>query len=521
MKNFNLFAACTLTVIAVCTSQAAGQSLEPVLKYIPAEANVITFLNVEALLKSPLAVEENWAAKHEAAYVDGSLTIPPWVQQFVRTSHFIPNAGGESWALAMVPLDRKDRLEQIANLEGNEVQEIDGHRVVFSAKYNGYFTEIDLAEQQVEKDILGLLVPSSRQETARWISSFDSRIKISGFLQESVQDLKPQLILAMDMEHLLDPVQIRYRLEGNATVKSNPSAKAALTLDLQALQGVRMAVTAGDELNAEFRMDFKRSIGDEAELMRSLFVEFLDDAGYSLNEFATASVSVEGKSVLLKTPLTQESFSRLLSLISTPHPAHGVEGEPPKTPRAPTPGYNNAPYDLAASKRYYNAVIKALRDLEKSYLNSNSTYTRTAGWHKSYANRIMKMPTAGVHPDLLKFGENMANDLMILADSLRGSQVEYNQLNSQIRYKKEYKYNPKTGFEWWWGPPRNAYGYIATPQNTDVIVHTNADEVREQQRQAGAQGAEQRKQIWSQMAQERDAVKDEMTKVFGDEFLTP
>ncbi|MDB4733728.1 hypothetical protein OAF42_04710, partial [Planctomicrobium sp.] len=167
------------------------------------------------------------------------------------------------------------------------------------------------------------------------------------------------------------------------------------------------------------------------------------------------------------------------------------------------------------------AVIKALRDLEKSYLNSNSTYARTAGWHKSYANKIEKMSTSGVHPDLLKFGDNMAQDLKILADSLRGSQVEYNDLNSKVRYQKEYKYNPKTGYEWWWGPPRTAYGYVATPQNTDVIVHTNADEIRKKQQQAGEQGAEQRKQIWSQMSEQRDAVKNEMTKVFGEEFLTP
>ncbi|MBT5017482.1 MAG: hypothetical protein HON04_01930 [Planctomicrobium sp.] len=499
----------------------SAQSLDPVLKYLPAETNVMTFLNVDGLLKSPLGIEKDWSTKHEQAYVDGSLTIPPWVKQFVRASHFIPGAGGESWALGMVSLDSKDRLQEIAKLEGNEIQDLNGFKILFSSKYGGYFTEIDLEDVKSELDILALLTPASRQETARWIDSFRAGTKISKYLQSSVQDLKPQLILAMDMEHLLDPVQIRYRLEGNAAIKAKPAAKSALTLDFQALQGVRMTVTASDALNAEFRFDFKRSIGNEAEYMRSLFVEFLNDAGHSLDEFADAAVSVEGKSVLLKTALTDESFRKLLSLISTPHPAHGVKKDDAPTPRAPTPGYSDSPYDMAASKRYYNAVIKALRDLEKSYLNSNSTYARTAGWHKSYANKIEKMSTSGVHPDLLKFGDNMAQDLKILADSLRGSQVEYNDLNSKVRYQKEYKYNPKTGYEWWWGPPRTAYGYVATPQNTDVIVHTNADEIRKKQQQAGEQGAEQRKQIWSQMSEQRDAVKNEMTKVFGEEFLTP
>ena len=42
----------------------SAQSLDPVLKYLPAETNVMTFLNVDGLLKSPLGIEKDLSLIH-------------------------------------------------------------------------------------------------------------------------------------------------------------------------------------------------------------------------------------------------------------------------------------------------------------------------------------------------------------------------------------------------------------------------------------------------------------------------
>ncbi len=504
--------------IALITTQAHAQSREQVLPFIPADANFVALLNVESLLESPVGVEKGWAAKHQDAYLDGALTIPPWVTQFVRAAHFSPDARGETWNVAFVPLDKESRLEQIAKAEGEEIQELRGLKSLYSPKHGGYFAEILPANAERPRSVIGLLAPASRQEASNWLATSHAGAKLSDYLKNCITDKEPQVVLALDMNDMLDPKQIRYRIDGSPTLKEDKLTKLTLTLNFQTLQGIRLAVTAKEELTAEIRLDFNRTIGPEYKFVKPLFLEFLQDAGAEIEDFANAEASVAGNSVRLTTPLSDVGFRKILSLVSTPHPASQTEAPPePPTPSAAT----NAGYEMTASKRYFNAILKNLEDIEKTYLAKNGSYARSASWHLSYAKRIEHMPTKDVHPELQDFAKSMAHSLRVLGDSLRGSQVEIQNLDNQIQYSKEYKYEPKTGYEWWWGPARTPSGYIATPENTTVIVHTNLDEVRQKQQATAEAGAGSREQIWSNMAAERDAVQTDMIKVFGRNFLIP
>ncbi|MEZ5941583.1 MAG: hypothetical protein R3C18_09340 [Planctomycetaceae bacterium] len=512
----NFFAVVAWVIFGVLTS-ALAQTPEVVLPYIPRDANVVSVLDVDGLLSSPLGVERGWAELHEQAYLDGSLTIPSWVRHFTRASHYIPGTRGEKWSVAFTPLDDPARMEIIAKTEGTEVQELEGFRSILSSRFGGYFVELPAGTDKSGKSVLGLITPATRQETAEWLRTSRLGTSLSSYLQQSVRSSGAQLVLAMDMNEMLDPVQIRYRLNGAASVKSNQRAKAALTLDFQSLQGVRLSVTAGKALTSELCLDFKRSIGDESQFIKPLLLELLVDAGSELEDFEHAVVSVSGNSVILRTALSDVSFRKILSLVVSPHGAQGAGG----TTTEPSPPTSNdqAPYDLMASKRYYRAIIKNLEDLENIYNSSANSYNRTAGWHNSYANRIERMSTAGVHPSLQEFAGSISKNLRVLADSLRGSQIELQRLDNQIVYRTEYRYEPRTGFEWWWGPPRTINGPVMTPDNTRAIVHTNVDEVRQEQQKAIEAGAAQRTQVWKLMSDQRDQVEAEMKRAFGRVFV--
>lgn len=497
---------------------ARAQLTEAAMPYIPAQANAVAKLDLQGLLASPLGVERNWTAKHEQAYLDGSLTIPPWVGQLLRASHFTPGQRGEDWSVAFVPLDNPVRIEHIAGVEGTEIQQLQGKRTVLSHRYGGYFAE--LIPAGASAGLLGLFAPASRQDAATWLAAGGTGTKISGYLQENLKRSEDQVVLAVDMNEMLDPSQVRYRLDGAAAIQGNALAKSALTLDFQSLLGVRLTVRADKALSTQLRLDFKRPLGEEAQFVKPLVIEFLADAGAELDDFAAAEVKVDKQSVTLSAPLSDMGFRKILSLITTVHPSTGGAG-PSTTPTAPAPAAPSGAYDLVASQRYYNAVIKNLEDLEKTFRARNPSYDRSAAWHESYANRIERMPTQGVHPQLVDFGTSMAHGLRILAESLRGSSIELKSLDSKIVYQKEYRYEPQTGFDWWWGPPRTVGGYVATPENTRVIVHTNVDEVRQAQREATAMGAAQREQIWSGMAGQRDDVQKDMIRVFGRTFVMP
>jgi hypothetical protein len=164
-------------------------------------------------------------------------------------------------------------------------------------------------------------------------------------------------------------------------------------------------------------------------------------------------------------------------------------------------------------------VLRNITDLEQAYLKGNASYNRTAVWHDSYANRIEKLPRDGVHPALIDFASAATVKLHALAESLRGTEVEVKNLENQITSRTEYRYAPKTGFEWWWGPARTAGGYVMTPENTDVTVHSNLAQVRQAQQQTVQASAAQRQQIWAAMAQDRDQTQQKMVQEFGREFL--
>ncbi|MBW8529536.1 hypothetical protein K1T59_24425, partial [Salmonella enterica] len=76
--------------------------------------------------------------------------------------------------------------------------------------------------------------------------------------------------------------------------------------------------------------------------------------------------------------------------------------------------------DLAASRRYFNAVNQNVDDLQRAYSRAKN-YSRTAQWHVNFAERIDHLPASGVDPALLEYGITVRERLLALAASLRGT----------------------------------------------------------------------------------------------------
>jgi hypothetical protein len=258
------------------------------------------------------------------------------------------------------------------------------------------------------------------------------------------------------------------------------------------------------------RFDFGRRIGDEGKFVKPLFVEFLNDAGAALDELESAEVKVDGQTVTLRTPLSDESLRRVLSLITAPPPPHSPGRAAQATPAPPQPA--SGP-DAIASRRYFQAVSRNVDDLRRAYARAQS-YTRTAQWHDNFAQRIDHLPTAGVDPALVDYGRRISSQLRALGASLRGTGVKVNALDRTVVYQTDYV--PANGFEWWWGGARTAWGPVVNPQN--VVVTSNLQEVRAKQAEVVAAAAPERDQIWQIINDERDAMERQMVGKFGEQF---
>jgi hypothetical protein len=205
-------------------------------------------------------------------------------------------------------------------------------------------------------------------------------------------------------------------------------------------------------------------------------------------------------------------------LITTPPPP-SAPGRQAPTPTAPTPTLAVAQPEAVASRRYFNNVNRILDDLDRARARS-SNYSRTAQWHFNFADKIDRLPTTGVDPDLLKYGSDVSAKLRAIGASLRGTAVQVNALNNTVVYNVEQTPVWQSGVDWWWGGARTAWGpyNYGMPQQVQTNVTSNLQEVRQRQAEIVQASEPERNQIWQMINDERNAVQREMIGRFGAEF---
>ena len=501
------------------TSSIAAQGVEDLLPYVPDDANAIAVIRARALKESPRGKAEDWEQQHEERFLAGGSNVPPWVDVLVRASHARPGVPGGDWTVVLTHLPDGFDMAGLAERQEAELQEIDGHGLVYSAKNNGYFVELTTAGSGRPR-ILGGMAPATRQSAARWLESTSGNlgpIGLSEYLTNAAQDESAQVMLAFDMEHMLDPGFVRYRLNGAAALEGKALEKSALTILLQTIKGIRFDVHVDEEITADVHMEFGRNVGNEGEYLKPLLIEFLDDAGATLDEMASAETKIDGRKVTLSMPLSDESLRRVLSLLTAPSPHNGqpVAAEPaePETDAEE----DESKVDVRASRRYFNSVNNIVDDLSRAYSRAKS-YSRTAQWHINFADKIDKLSTRGVDPDLAYYGQWVATQLRGLAASLQGTAVQVNALEKSVVYNVNAQPGYYSGADAWWGGARTAWGPYTYGRPVDVEVTSNLQQVREQQAQAVSASAPQREQIWQMINDERASMERKMIGRYGDEF---
>lgn len=497
------------------SSIGVGQDDSDLLQLVPDDANSLAVLRVRALTESPRGQAEGWAEKHESEFLHGAVTVPPWAQEFVRASYVRPGTRGGDWTVVLLPLPDGYQMTQLAAREGTEVQEIGDRPAVQSRRHSGYF--IQFGDESSGRRVLGGIAPATRQDAARWVRDVGGRGRapISSYLSDAANNATAQIVLAIDLRDMLDPVMVRNRIN-SSSVLDRTSKKATLTIDFQSLQGAQLAIHVDEEITAEIRLDFGRGIGEEGRQMRDLLEEFLNDAGAALDELTTARTTVDDRSVTFKMTLSDESLRRVLSVITTPPPPT-APGRQETAPDEPAAASEDGQPDLIASRRYFNAVNRCINDLDRARGRGKS-YSRTAQWHMNFADRIDRLPAKGVDPELLDFGNYVSGRLRALGNSLRGVAVQVNALDRSVVYNVDAQPVYRSGAEWWWGGAHTAYGAYTYGQPVDVNVTSNLEDVRTRQAEAVSADEPKRTEIWQLILEDRDAVDRKMIGKFGPDF---
>jgi len=79
--------------------------------------------------------------------------------------------------------------------------------------------------------------------------------------------------------------------------------------------------STGPQLDqCELRLDFSTAVGDRGEMIKSLFLQTLEDLGASVERFRKSKVVTADKTVKLQVKLSGESLIRIMSIFMPPAP---------------------------------------------------------------------------------------------------------------------------------------------------------------------------------------------------------
>ncbi len=494
-----------LSLPFLLTGASRGQEdVAILLRRIPESSNAMAVVRLDALLKSPRGVRESWADKYKVGYLNGAVRIPPVVKTMVMATHYHADNPAASITIAVALLNKKDRLsmQDIAAAEGGTVETVANRPVVRTSRGN---LVVELAP-----GLMGAMHPASRQELASWIRFADRNrdAVISAYLRRAASEGRGAPIqLAIDLEDIVDPKAVHAWLPHCKALKGKPGPFDALEELIKGLQGVRFTARVADNTTGEVYLDFTKPVGDNAGYMKDLFMESLGEIGAFLDDFSNSQVRTEnaGKTVVLKTDLSDDGLRRIMSLIQMP----ATDPEEAKLATYTT----GAKGDLGATERYYDAIQHMLNDLRRKSKNSeekdkdSEDYAKSALWHQTYARKISELPRKDVDPEMLEYGADVAQKLAALSNSLRGIPLKVDLLQKQAYY---YAYTPPIIYS------RFSWG-TSFPMHTD----TNVPEISDKQSAAVAQGEEDRRKIWQYLDEAKNRIRRKMSEKYQTNFDRP
>jgi hypothetical protein len=157
--------------------------------------------------------------------------------------------------------------------------------------------------------------------------------------------------------------------------------------------------------------------------------------------------------------------------------------------------------DGRASHRYYRTINQYIAELKRNtQLNPKPPEAaKHAQWYEVYTRKMSQVSVLNVDPEVLAFGQATERKFMAIAESLRGTPIELDKLQSQ-------KYYFNYGGSIFWGN-----GYISS----------NIPEIEAKQWALIQKDEENRKQAWKMIDYDKKSLRDRMLVKYKVDFDEP
>lgn len=460
---------------------------DELMQRIPAGANALLVIDVASLESTPLAQSQGWARKHETAFVERPLILPPEASRIVAGSQL--NFAGEmnmEWEVAAMDLREPLSMSSIARAEGGYLDHVAGVDCVWTPS-DAYF--VPLSERR-----LGLVYPANRQFVSRWTQS-NTGVLSSGYLLFASRqvDRTTQAVMAIDLQDVPQPHRLRERLQASASLKTLSSRLEAIEKLILGVQGLTLRISVGQSARGVLRVDFSDSPAALGTQAKPLVLEALDTFGARLPGFEQWTVRLEARSILLEGDFETDALRRVFSLLELPSTKFStLKGEVPESlnPASTVP---NPSVKAVAAMAYFKGVSVLIDDLRRTLGDTRDNH---AVWMERYARKVDALPVLNVDDDLLAWGAGIGETFRVMALAQRASGIKSGVRKSSVYGNYQYNYDQ--------------YGYSYSRSTSSVKSQIDTEE--------RAQAKSVRYNSWKEIEDATAAVRKEMTKRYQIEF---
>jgi hypothetical protein len=404
-------------VLSLAVPCRAAETFDSLARRVPGEANALVLIDVEQVLAAPMAQSQGWARKLEAAYVERPVLLPPEAKKLVLSAALVPSDDFlGAWELAVMELAEPIGVRAIARSEGGYVDLINGQ--------NAAVTPHDAAFVDLGDNVLAAVRPADRQFISRWISKAraSTATELSPYLESSLRLVndRVQVLLAIDLTDVLAPRDIEAKLAEATWLAGGQADAAAIAGILDTLRGAALRLAIGADCQAQLQIDFDADVAPLGDNAQAIVLHALENLGFQTTEIAEWKVELDGKSILLRGPLSTAGQRRVFSVIELP--AADLAAAESSADAEASPGDATPESEIRErSLVYFQSTQVLVDDLRKGLKDTKAT----SAFMERYARRIDDLPVLHVDELLLDYGDKLAETLRIMATSKRQAGISY------------------------------------------------------------------------------------------------
>lgn len=399
----------------VSTLLGQSEGFSDLAQKIPDDANLIIAVNAKSLFQSPLGREEGWREDYADAFEASPLLLPPSTNMAILGAELDIEALAPRWEAVALMLDQATPVDKIAKRVDGFVDTLAGYNAVWTRKRNCIV--------EMSPKSFASYGPVSRQDAGRWITKLPHQHSL--FLREAIRTIEAdgvQIRMALDLSHVVRPSDIRPVVSKSSLVTD--SQVDTVTRLIAGIRGVMLDVSAEQEMTGTLTLVFSEDASVLKPVTKKLVLGALDKIGANLDEMDDWSPQGSGKTIGLSGNLTSVGLRRFMSLVGVEHDVvEGAKsGSAPVVPPNPTKGGSDASDVGRYTYRYFSGVARLLDDLARP--RKVQSLDQIALWMRNYARKIERLDTRNVDPEMVDFGQSVANHLYDAVNAIHGVSVQ-------------------------------------------------------------------------------------------------